>query len=338
MFKLKPLMKRPLYFLFCFLFLFLSCKETSDNEKKQKRKTLVSSTGSINALSIVIDDSLWKNEIGESLREVLTKPVTGLPQEEPIFSLNHIPPAAFTGFVRSSRIFIKIEPKEEPYYHIVRDTFASPQVGIIIGGRDTRTITNLIHENAGEIISTFKKMETQANLQRISKSLKSTEILEKKFGLNIKFPSVYRYAVEEEDFVWIRKDISHGSMEMLIYEVPLEVIDKDDNVIQNIIKMRDSIGEKYIPGPAEGTFMTTEKAYAPYLYEIEIDGKFTYLTKGTWDVEGAWMAGPFVNYAVRDERNNRYVVMEGFVFKPKSPTKRNNIFELQAIFNSAKIQ
>src|SRR5690625_1781085 len=241
-------MKRLLLIFGCLLLLLASCKDSND-EKETKRKTLISSTGTINSLAIVIDDSLWKNEIGESLREVLTKPVTGLPQEEPIFTLSHIPPAAFTGFVRSSRIFIKIEPKEEPYYHIVRDTFASPQVGIIIGGRDTRTITNLIHENAGEIISTFKKMETQANLQRISKSLKSTEILEKKFGLNIKFPSVYRYAVEEEDFVWIRKDISHGSMEMLIYEVPLEVIDKDDTVIQNIIKMRDSIGEKYIPDP-----------------------------------------------------------------------------------------
>src|SRR5690625_903842 len=329
-------MKRLLLIFGCLLLLLASCKDSND-EKETKRKTLISSTGTINSLAIVIDDSLWKNEIGESLREVLTKPVTGLPQEEPIFTLSHIPPAAFTGFSRTSRIFLKIEGRNEPYFRIVKDTFAAPQVGVFIGGKDTKTIIDLIEENSSKIIRNFKKTEAEANIARISKSLKNPEILEKTFGLNIKFPSVYRYAVEKDDFVWIRKDISHGSMEILVYQVPLNVIDKDTNVVKNIIEMRDSIGKKYIPGPKEGTFMTTEKAYAHFLYEIEIDNKPTYLTKGTWEVAGAWMAGPFVNYAVRDEKNNRYLVMEGFVFKPNAPTKRNNIFELQAIFNSAKI-
>src|SRR5690606_40011178 len=66
-------------------------------------------------------------------------------------------------------------------------------------------------------------------------------------------------------------------------------------------------GKKYIPGPTEGSYMITEEAYAPYLFETKIDGKFAYLTKGTWEVENAFMAGPFINYAVRDEKNNRYV-------------------------------
>ena len=333
-------MKKLLLFFLSVLFLFtLSCKESKKKDKKSKqRKTLVSSSGTINSLSIIIDDSLWKNEVGESLREVLTKPVTGLPQEEPLFSLNHIPPAAFSGFTRTRRIFIKIEGKEKPHFEMVKDSFASPQVGFVIGEPDTKTITDLIEENSREIIATFKKTESKANVQRISKSLKSSKTLEETFGLNLKFPSVYRYAVEEEDFVWIRKDISHGSMEILVYEVPLKAIEKDSNVVKNIIKMRDSIGQKYIPGPHEGSYMVTEKAYSPYLYETKIDGKFTYLTKGTWEVEGAWMAGPFVNYAVRDEKNDRYLILEGFVFKPQSPNKRDNIFELQAIFNSAKIK
>lgn len=329
-------MKRSLIFFCCLLLMMVGCKESND-KKTSKRQTLISSTGTINSLAIVIDDSLWKNEIGESLREILTKPVTGLPQEEPIFTLSHIPPVAFTGFTRTSRIFLKIEGRNEPSFRIAKDTFASPQVGVFVGGKDTETIIGLIQDNSREIISAFKKTESKANIARISKSLKDPKVLEETFGLNIKFPSVYRYAVKEDDFVWIRKDISHGSMEILVYEVPLNVIDKDTNVVKNIIDMRDSIGKKNIPGPKEGTFMTTEKAYAPYLYEIEIDNKPTYLTKGTWDVPGAWMAGPFVNYAVRDEKNNRYLIMEGFVFKPNSPTKRNNIFELQAIFRSAKI-
>lgn len=333
-------MRKTLFFicaLLC-LSLALSCKNDEEKTKKTPRKNLISSTGSINSLSIIIDDSLWKGEIGESLRKEFTKPVTGLPQDEPLFSLSHIPPKAFSGFTTSSRIFIKIEGSETPDFIVSRDSLASPQLGYIISGKDTKTIVDLIEENAHEMISGFKKIEVQANLTRISKSLKSSEILKEKFGLEMKFPSVYRYAVEEEDFVWLRKDISHGSMEILVYQVPLETIDKDTNIVGNIIKMRDSIGEKYIPGPNENSFMITEKAFSPFLYDVQIDGKPTYLTKGIWEVEDAWMAGPFVNYAIRDEENKRYVVLEGFVFKPKAPTKRNNIFELQAIFSSAKIR
>ena len=101
--------------------------------------------------------------------------------------------------------------------------------------------------------------------------------------------------------------------------------------------MRDSIGKAHIPGPTEGTHMITEEAYAPYLFETEIDGKFAYETRGTWEVKGAFMAGPFLNYAIKDEANNRFLVIEGFVFSP-SRGKRDNMFELDAILQSADIE
>lgn len=318
------------------LVLIISCKDSKTKEHHQTR-SLQKSTGSINSLSIVIDDSLWKGGIGETLRNELASPVTGLPQEEPLFSLSHIPPSAFSGFTRLSRIFIKIEPHNNPYFEIVRDTFAKPQTGVFIGANNTGSIKKLIKDNRHQIIQTLKRTEIQADQRRIAKSLKNSEILKKKFGLTLRFPTAYRYAVEKKDFVWIRKDIPHGSMEMLIYQVPMNVIDKDTNVVGNIIKMRDSIGKKYIPGHGKGSYMRTEKAYAPYLFKTKIDGKFTYLTKGTWEVKDEFMAGPFINYAVRDKKNNRYLILEGFVFKPQAPTKRNNIFELKAIFRSAKI-
>jgi hypothetical protein len=48
------------------------------------------------------------------------------------------------------------------------------------------------------------------------------------------------------------------------------------------------------------------------------------------------MAGPFVNYAIRDIKNNRYLLIEGFTYLP-SKAKRDHMFELEAIINSAKI-
>jgi hypothetical protein len=143
--------------------------------------------------------------------------------------------------------------------------------------------------------------------------------------------------MENEDFFWIRKDIPKGNMEILVYAVPLNQIDRDTSVIANIIKMRDSIGKAHIPGPLEESYMITEEAYAPYLFNSKVDGKFAYETKGTWEVKNAFMAGPFINYAVRDSANNRYIILEGFTFAPAT-AKRDNMFELEAILKSAKIE
>jgi hypothetical protein len=47
------------------------------------------------------------------------------------------------------------------------------------------------------------------------------------------------------------------------------------------------------------------------------------------------MGGPFINYAIKDSLRNRYIVVEGIVFKPTAE-KRNNIFEIEAIGKSVK--
>lgn len=315
------------------LFLILSC----DDEKTKNERILTDSSGNINQLTLIIENDLWEGSVGEAIRSNFAASVDGLPQEEPLFSLNQIPPGTFSGFVRKNRSFLKIEEGKDAEIRVVKDIYARPQVGVLISGQNEEEIADAIDQGADEIIQLFKGAEMKEKQKRMGKSPGKDEKLEEKFGLSLNFPSTYRYAVEEDNFVWLRKEISKGNMELLIYEIPIDQIDKDTNTIGNIIKMRDSIGLAHIPGPVDGSHMITEEAYAPYLFETEIDGKFAYETRGTWEVTKAFMAGPFVNYAVKDEANNRYLILEGFVFSP-SRGKRDNIFELDAILKSAKIR
>jgi hypothetical protein len=108
-------------------------------------------------------------------------------------------------------------------------------------------------------------------------------------------------------------------------------------VVNQIIKIRDSIGRAYIEGPVEGSYLITENAYTPFHGETIIDNKPTLETKGLWDVKNAFMGGPFINYAIEDKINKRWVVVEGFAFAP-SVEKRNYMLELEAIIKSVKIQ
>src|SRR5699024_4585911 len=161
-------MRKPLLLLVMLSFLFIGCKnsensdqansgkQTTKKKKSKKTRALSSSSGTINSLTIIMNDAYWDGGLGETLREQLTAPVKALPQEEPLFSLNHIPPKAFSGFTRISRNILKVDKSAEPYFEIVRDSFAKPQTGIFVGGKDSAEIEKLIEDNMRKRISTRK--------------------------------------------------------------------------------------------------------------------------------------------------------------------------------------
>ncbi|WP_445721109.1 DUF4837 family protein, partial [Flavobacterium sp.] len=91
----------------------LSCKETS---KEDNQAILSESNGKINNVSIIIDDNLWNGEIGDSIRKKFAAPVDGLPQEEPLFTLNQYPTKVFEGFVRKSRNIIIVKKGKDAGY------------------------------------------------------------------------------------------------------------------------------------------------------------------------------------------------------------------------------
>lgn len=323
-------MKKLLY-LVVFTFVFISCEQT----KEEKHAMLPSSSGNINNLQIIIDNDLWVGDVGETLRNHFAATVEGLPQNEPIFSISQLPPDAFGGFTQKHRMFLYVKKGEKKQYRPSTDFYAKPQNGIFISGNTNQELIELINEKADEIIKSFQKTEVEEKLRRMSLSPFDTNDIKESMGIEFTAPSVYRVGKMTDDFVWLRKDIRSGDLNLLIYEMPLNHFQNDSTRMRDIIKMRDSIGKAYIPGPVEDSYMITEQAYAPYLFEVEVDGKHAYQSKGTWEVHNFFMAGPFVNYIIKDENNNRNLVVEGFTFAP-SINKRDYQFELESIIRSIK--
>ena len=87
----------------CLLFLLSAC-EDSNTSKVYKPK----SSGNINDLSVVIDNDLWESSVGETIRSTIGAPLYGLPQDEPQLTLRQIPSSVFTGFVKNTRLVLKI--------------------------------------------------------------------------------------------------------------------------------------------------------------------------------------------------------------------------------------
>ena len=244
-----------------------------------------------------------------------------------------MPTSIFTGFVRKNRIVLKVVKGEEAGTQFYKDSYAKPQKMVVVSGFTNSEIIDQIKENADKIISVFKFEEIKEKQRRILKSINKNNNIETVLGVTMDFPSAYRVAKEEGDFFWLRRDIQTGTINFLVYEIPLNQIRQKDNPINEVIKLRDSIGKAHIPGPLEGTYMITEEAYTPAISKTLIGERNAYETRSTWQVKNAFMAGPFLNYVIKDEQKQRFVVFEGFVFAP-SVGKRDYMFELCILYTS----
>ena len=308
-----------------------SCKETD----KEAQAVLSESNGKINNVSIIIDDNLWSGEIGDSIRKKFATPVDGLPQEEPLFTLNQYPTKVFEGFVRKSRNIIIVKKDGKTGFSANTNVYAKPQNVFLISGNTTENILKVLEEKSAEMIKSLKASEIIENQVRMRKSLVSDDKVQKMFGVSLEIGFGYKYDMVKDNFIWLRKEFTSGYNSVLIYQVPIEQVEKDNNTIANITAMRNAIGKANIHGTLPNTWMITEEAYAPYLFDVTVAGKKTFLTKGTWELKNDFMAGPFVNYAIKDAKNNRYLILEGFTYNP-SKSKRDLVFELEAIIQSVK--
>lgn len=318
------------YLLLLSFFIQFSCS----NKDQSKQKYLATSNGNINNLQVIMPNEMWNTSVGETVRKYFAAPTDGLPQDEPIFSMRQIPPHAFEGFVRNSRIFLHVDKADKDTLIIKEDVHAKPQLAVSLTSTSVNGLIDLLDEHHEEIINAFKETELKERQRRTKISRLDAPKIKENFGVEIEMPSAYRLALVEDDFIWIRKDLESGyTTNIMIYEVPMEFID-ETNPIASIIEMRDTVGSSFLPVEDDSPFIT-EAAYAPYLFEIELDGKPTYESKGTWEVKDSFMGGPFVNYAIKDIENNRYLILEGFTHAP-SIVKRDLQFELESILKTVK--
>ncbi|HJR99832.1 MAG TPA: DUF4837 family protein [Flavobacterium sp.] len=321
-------MNKNYFILLLLSIFFISCKQPSENPAK--------TNGKINSISVIIDDLLWNAEIGDSIRNKFASPVIGLPQEEPLFTINQYPMKLMEGYMTDCRNIIVIKKDAKEAFKIEKNKIASPQNVFYISGKAAGDILCLIQKHSAEIIKTIHQTEVE-EFQRINrKSLLSPKFFKDSLNIAIEIPSNYELMLQKKNFFWFKKEIISGNTSILIYEVPISSIETKRDKISQIIQMRDSIGKLYIHGKELNTDMITEEAYSPYFSNTVLNYKKTYETKGTWELKNDFMSGPFINYAIVDKENNRVLVLEGFCYSP-SKEKRDLMLELEAIIKSVKI-
>ena len=321
-------MKKTVFF--GLLLLLNACK---DNPPKQR--FLPDSNGNINDLTVVMPEKSWKGYLGYITQDLLGTPYEGLPFDEPQFSLKFIPEEVFSGFARNSRNILWFVKDSIPGFQLSENMMAKPQLVAKVSGEDEDVQAYFLEENIKLYRATLNEMEQSEKLRRIMKSTSKVKDLKKRFNITLTYPTAYETFKDTVNFTWIQKPIRKGHMNLIAYSLPLNTL--SGNVKKRVLAIRDSIGKTHIPGRLKGSYMITERAYRPYFYKTKLNGKLAYITKGTWEVANDFMAGPFVNYMIKDTLNKRWMVVEGFTFAP-SASKRDYMFELNTILSSIKFQ
>jgi len=293
---------------------------------------LPQSSGNINNVSIVMKEKEWESRLGESTRNIVGDIYQGLPIDEPNFKFFNISPKQFNGFSRHSRNILYFQKDTTNKFRIYKNLYSKPQLFFLIQGEDEDILINYLIENKPLIINTIKEGERKEKIRRIKKSPSKSNVLRKKMRINLVYPSVYKKVKDTFNFIWLEKQILKGTLNIISYRLPLNTI-SDPPKLNDVIRIRDSIGKINIPGRLEGTHMITEKDYRPYFYKLNMGGKIIFETKGMWEVKNDFMGGPFINYILKDKKSNEWVIVEGFAFAP-SVSKRDYMFELNSILST----
>ena len=325
-------MKKIIGSLFAIVFL-ISCTDS--------KVVLPRSGGTFNKVLIVATGSIWAGDVGNELRKSFGKLMVGLPQPERTLSVDQVAPNGFNAMMKRDRNILVLEVSDKESFSKLYNKYAAPQTVVYVSAKDKEGLTAMLKKHSQEIIKIFKDSDIKL-LQTVFKNKRVDDSKYKtlqNLNVSLTIPEEFRTVDDTGDFLWLRQHLTSGiargagSNNILVYSLPLQ---DETKVADSIISMRDAIGEKYIPGSREGMYMITEAAYTPFTVDTEILGNKAYETRGKWEVKNDFMAGPFLNYAIVDKKNDRLVVIEGFTYSP-SVNKREFIFELEAIAKSVQI-
>lgn len=325
---------RKIVLLVMFSILLVSCV---GNDKM----VLKDSIGRINKVMVVAKISDWTGDIGQEIRNSFGELMVGLPQSEPILSVSQVAPNGFSSMMKASRNILVVSEGKQANFSVKQNVYAKPQTIIYVQGKDDNEIIEILQNRKEEIRKIFLDADIAFTQAIFNKDLSKQQYKTlNNLGLSLNIPSKFKTVDDTGDFLWLRNHLTSGiaktgSNNILVYSLPLK--DKTA-IVDNIVSSRNEIGEKYIPGSDPDTmYMITEAAYTPFTFDAIIDGKKAFETRGKWEVKNDFMAGPFLNYTILDEANNRLIVVEGFTYAP-SIKKRAFLFELEAIAKSLKIK
>lgn len=319
--------------------LFLAIFLYSCGDQKKKGTSSRSSGKTAEMLVATSSENRWEGKVGEAIREFFNQDYEVLPQVEPIFEIAHLPIDKLLDnkMFRAHHNILIVEIDETAKENTIearKDFWSKPQRIINIKSPSEDAFVSFFNEKKEAIFSILMDSEYE-RLQKTFYAFRDRDIMteiKNHFGFSLEVPSGFYIATKKAEFMWIRKETQHNSQGLIIYTY--DYVDTMAFDQTRIISFKNTITEEFIPGPSEGSYMVVAEEYSPiYSKNIDLNGGFAVETRGLWRLENDFMGGPFVNYTFVNEKNNKVVTIDGYVYAPNKP-KRDLLIQLEAITHS----
>ncbi len=326
------IIKSNILFLLLSVVLIVACKTQSGDIK-------IRSIGAPGELLIVMDPSLNNMVVKQRVVEFATQEFPCLPQAEPTFKITFLDNKKFSGHFKSYRNILLLDhsiiKKEQISYEV--DKWASNQqvVEVVFSGNEK--FVKMFRDNQQQIYNHlyYGDINTMSQSNISGADASTARFIKDKYNLNVTLPQGYRLVKDTLGFSWFRFDKLETIQSIIIHEFNLDTL-KSLNT-DDLIALRNFVSKQYVPGPNNNSYMTTENRLPVQTQRLMEQKNDIIEMRGLWKVKGYFMGGPFVDYFLKDEINNKLIMIEGFVYAPKKQNKAYYVRQIESILHSLKL-
>ena len=319
-------------------------KNTKKTGKKKKKSVFTpTSAGAPYEVLLVAGEDDFQSGAVDSLYAILTDDLAGVAQSEPCFKVSRIRQDNLSKTLRLCRniIIIKIDPTQytTAKFKYSRDVYAAPQLVVTLQAHDATQFKHFVADNRDMITDFFTRAELnrQIDILKADHQPHVQEAIQKTFGADMWVPVELTKVITGRHFVWARCERFVKKVEqelnIVVYSYPYR--DLNTFTEKYFIHKRDSVMKANIPGPKEGQYMMTTKGFT-LVSDETVHKHYAQVVRGLWNIKDYDMGGPFVSVSRVDEKNQRVVVAEAFVYYPNH-AKRDVLKKLEAALYTLRL-
>lgn len=344
-------------------FISSSCTE----EARTRLSAKANAFGKANHVVVIADKDIWEGAVGDTFRFYFSSAFLILPQPEPILDLKHFTPldldkdpirkelrtyiylgnmgdkSSATAKLMSEDIGperIRSAKESKGYGNIQKkDKYALGQLNVFMYGTSQENLLANIKNNYSTILKRIKENDSElieANVYAGGQSRRAQASVDSTMGIQLKIPTDYFIALEEENTMWIRKMTKEFSSNIILHKLPYTA--KEQLSYQGIKSLRDSLTKRYVSSDIPDSYMLINDIDLPmFVKNVDFNDYFAVEAKGIWELKNDYMGGPFISYLIHNPTNNELYLLDGFVFAP-SKKKRELMQYLEHILNTVEFK
>ncbi len=300
----------------------------------------IDSTGRNYEVYVVTSGERWRGALGDSIRHYLASEVEYLNQPEPRLSLFYIEPNSYNTVISRHKNLMIVEVNERFKQAGISATYdynSSPQILVSLTAPSIDSLVAYVGQNGETLARVFEIAEKDRYVEYAQKhgSENLENLILEKFGFEMAIPKGYQLRNNSiDDFMWISNEKRVVSQGIIIYSYPYT--GTKDFLQENLVAMRNKF-VKNIPGPSDGSYMSTTSVVPPKTSYTKLNDRSWSEMMGFWDVKNDYMGGPFRSYSTLDQKTNRIICIDMYLYSPKDD-KRNYIRELESLMYTVEIE